>query len=322
MSNQTAAGAEAPMLLTVSERRDVAQDIVELTLRNEEGTALRPWAAGAHIDLELGDGLTRQYSLLGDLSDPSVWRVAILKEPESRGGSVAAHGLAVGDRIPVRGPRNHFALEPSKRYIFIAGGIGITPILPMIAQAQQAGADWQLIYGGRNASTMTYAKELAERYGDKVALYPQDEKGLLPLETLIGSEQEDTLIYCCGPEPLLAAVDAHTSAWPKGSLHVEHFSPKPIDDDMPDQPIEVVLAASGLTLQVPADRSILDVVTEAGIDVLTSCQEGTCGTCETFVLEGKPLHRDSVLTESEKEAGQSMMICVSRACGAKLVLDL
>ncbi|MGR3376372.1 PDR/VanB family oxidoreductase [Salipiger abyssi] len=322
MTVQLNTGPDAPLSLTVTDKRIVARDIVELTLRNADHSALPDWRPGAHIDLLLGDALVRQYSLLGDCTDPTTWRVAILREPESRGGSVAAHKLEVGQPVDVRGPRNHFALSPSSRYLFIAGGIGITPLIPMLASAEKAGADWKLSYGGRSAETMAYGAELKALYGDRVTLYPQDEAGLLPLATLLGTPDEETRIYCCGPEALLSAVEAQTAGWPKGSLHVEHFTPKPVEDDIPDQPIEVVLAASGLTLHVPADRSILDMVTEAGIDVLTSCQEGTCGTCETVVLEGEPLHRDSVLTESEREAGETMMICVSRACGKKLVLDL
>lgn len=322
MNTQPKSGANTPLLLTVTDRRAVALDVVELSVGHADNSPLPAWTAGAHIDLELGEGLTRQYSLLGDMTDPTIWRISILNEPEGRGGSRAAHALKIGDKVCVGGPRNHFALEPSKRYIFIAGGIGITPILPMCAEAEKAGADWTMTYGGRSTKSMAYSDDLIQLYGDKVRLCPQDEKGLLPLEALIGTPQDDTLIYCCGPEALLTAVQAGTKAWPSGSLHVEHFSPVALDDDTANQPIEVVLSASGLTLHVPADRSILEVVTEAGIDVLTSCQEGTCGTCETFVLEGKPLHRDSVLTESEKEAGQSMMICVSRACGTRLVLDL
>lgn len=322
MSTPMNGAGEAHLDLTLRESKTVAQDVVELTLARPDGAALPTWTPGAHIDLELGDGLVRQYSLLGALDDPTVWKVAVLKEPESRGGSVAAHALKAGMTVGVRGPRNHFALEPAPRYLFIAGGIGITPIMAMIASAEAAGADWRLAYGGRSAGSMAYGAELAARHPERVTLYPQDETGLLPLGALLGTPQEGTLIYCCGPEPLLAAVEAQAADWPVGSLHVEHFSPKEITDDAPDTAFEIELAQSGLTLTVPAGRSILDVVSEAGIDVLTSCQEGTCGTCETAVLEGSPLHRDSILTDREKERGESMMICVSRARSAKLVLDL
>jgi ferredoxin-NADP reductase len=229
--------------------------------------------------------------------------------------------LAVGDVVRVRGPRNNFPLEPSPRYLFIAGGIGITPLLPMIATADAAGADWQLVYGGRQRSSMAFLDELA-RHGDRVLVRPQDETGLLDLDGLLATPQADTRVYCCGPEPLLAAVEQRCAGWPPGSLHVERFSPRPPGAPARLEAFEVVLARSELTVDVPPDRSILEVVEDAGIPVLSSCAEGTCGTCETAVLEGLPDHRDSVLSEEERAANDCMMICVSRSCSSRLVLDL
>lgn len=168
---------------------------------------------------------------------------------------------------------------------------------------------------------MAFLNELAG-YGHHVTVWPQDETGLLDLDSLLGTPRADTLIYCCGPEPLLGAVEERSTSWPGGSLRTERFTAKPLTAPVLGESFEVVLQQSGLTVTVPVDRSILSVVEEAGVGVLSSCSEGTCGTCETPVLDGEPDHRDSVLDEDEQKAGDCMMICVSRSCTARLVLDL
>jgi ferredoxin-NADP reductase len=223
--------------------------------------------------------------------------------------------------VDIRGPWNHFALEPSPRYIFIAGGIGITPILPMVARAEAAGAEWTLMYGGRTRASMAFVDELAA-YGDKVTTWPQDEHGLIDLDALLGTPADDALVYVCGPAPLLTAVEERCQSWPSGALHLEHFTAKEVGAPVLDEPFEVELARSGRVLTVPTDRSVVDVLDEAGVLVLTSCGEGTCGTCETRVLGGVPDHRDSVLTPQEQARNDCMMVCVSRSCTARLVLDL
>ncbi|QQM39620.1 PDR/VanB family oxidoreductase [Streptomyces liliifuscus] len=306
----------------VVERRDLAAEgVLALTLRHPLGEELPAWEPGAHVDVILGPDLERQYSLCGDPADRHSWRVAVLREPDGRGGSAHVHGqLEAGDKVRVRGPRNHFALQPSPRYRFVAGGIGITPILPMLAEAEAAGAEWTLLYGGRTRNSMAFVGELSS-YGDKVRVAPQDEAGLLDLDSELGTPQPGTLVYCCGPGPLLDAVEERCAQWPKGSLHVERFQPK-VQETGADTEFEVVLERSGHTLTVPADVSVLDTVRSAGVEVLFSCTEGTCGTCETDVLEGTPDHRDSVLTDEEREAGETMLICVSRCRGKRLVLDL
>ena len=303
----------------VVERREFAADgVLALTLRHPLGEELPGWEPGAHVDVVLGPGLERQYSLCGDPADSSAWRIAVLREPEGRGGSAYVHGqLALGDRVRIRGPRNHFALKPAPRYRFVAGGIGITPILPMLAAAEAAGAEWTLLYGGRTRESMAFTEELG-RYGDKVTFAPQDETGLLDLDSEIGGLADGTLVYCCGPGALLDAVE---SVCPAGALHVERFAPK-AQQGGEDSEFEVVLQRSGRTLTVPVDVSVLDTVRGAGVEVLYSCTEGTCGTCETDVLEGTPDHRDSVLSDEEREAGETMLICVSRCRGPRLVLDL
>ena len=306
----------------VESKQEVAEGVVALTLRQIADEPLPRWSPGAHVDLILDGVPTRQYSLCGDAANHHVWRLGVLRDPAGGGGSRYVHDqLRAGDTIRVRGPRNNFELADSPRYQFIAGGIGITPILPMIAAAEAASAEWQLLYGGRQRASMAFLGELA-RYGNRVTVAPQDETGLLDLDSLLGTPQPGTLVYCCGPEPLLAAVEQRCHAWPSRSLHVERFSARPLTAPVRAEAFEVKLAQSELTLTIPPDRSILNVVEEAGVGVLSSCAEGTCGTCETAVLSGLPDHRDSVLTEEERRAGDCMMICVSRSCTARLVLDL
>jgi ferredoxin-NADP reductase len=306
----------------VEARDAVADGVVTLTLRGLDGHPLPRWAPGAHVDLLLPDLPPKQYSLCGDPADTHAWRLGVLREPQGRGGSAYVHDtLRVGDVVRVRGPRNNFPLVDAPRYLFIGGGIGITPLLPMAAAAEAAAADWRLVYGGRRRGSMAFLDELA-RYGDRVAVRPQDETGLLDLDALLGTPEPDTRVYCCGPEPLLAAVEQRCAAWPRGALHVERFAAKPVAEPVLAATFEVVLAQSELTLTVPPERSVLSVVEEAGVGVLSSCSEGTCGTCETVVLEGEPDHRDSVLDEDERAAGDCMMICVSRSRTPRLVLDL
>jgi ferredoxin-NADP reductase len=302
--------------LVVTQKEKLADGVVRLTLGAPGGEPLPSWEPGAHVDLLLPGDVVRQYSLCGRPEDTSAYQVAVLREADGRGGSAYVHdSLSPGDRLEVDGPRNHFALVDAERYLFIAGGIGITPILPMLDRVAATGREWQLVYGGRTRSSMAFTAELA-RHGDRVTFRPQDEHGLLDLPSLLADAPSGTAVYCCGPEPLLAAVEA---LGPE-DLHVERFTPRP--DEGPRTAFEVELAGSGRVLPVPADRSILDVLEEAGMTVLSSCREGTCGTCETGVLGGTPDHRDSVLTEAERLESEVMMLCVSRSCSPRLVLDL
>jgi ferredoxin-NADP reductase len=309
--------------LVVADRRLLAEDVVGLTLVDPDGGELPAWTPGAHVDLELGGTLSRQYSLCGSRADRRSYRIAVLRDPASRGGSVFVHDMLVpGSSVRIRGPRNHFALEPAPAYRFIAGGIGITPILPMIAAVDEAGAEWTLLYGGRRRASLAFLDELSA-FGDRVEVCPQDERGLLDLESVLNEPRTDTLVYCCGPEALLAAVEGWCEPWPPGALHVERFAPKPVVAPLAAlDSFEVVLQRSGLTLEVPADQTILDACLDAGVDVLSSCEEGACRTCETRVIEGVPDHRDSVLSEAEHEANQVMTICVSRSLTPRLMLDL
>ncbi|MEU4742820.1 PDR/VanB family oxidoreductase [Actinosynnema sp. NPDC023658] len=314
MTASTEPRAEAELDVLVERKEVVADGVVRLTLRHPRGGPLPAWEPGAHVDLVLGPDLVRQYSLCGDPADRSAFQVAVLREPSGRGGSQHVHSALVeGGTVRLRGPRNRFPLVAAERYLFIAGGIGITPIVPMIRAVAARGASWRLLYGGRTRSSMAFAGELHDRYGDRVVVRPQDETGLLDLDAFLVADAE---VYCCGPESLLAAVEQRHPA----RLHVERFTPKAVEGGR--RSFEVELARSGRTLVVPEDESILHAVEQAGIAVLSSCREGTCGTCETGVLAGVPDHRDSVLDDGERAACDVMMICVSRSRGSRLVLDL
>jgi ferredoxin-NADP reductase len=292
----------------------VAEGVVALELAGDD---LPDWTPGAHIDLVLGDGLVRQYSLCGRTSE-GCWRIAVLETPDSRGGSRAVHRLAAGSTVRVRGPRNHFPVVAARRYLFLAGGIGITPLLPMINEVTAAGADWELYYGGRTLKSMAFTEELP---GDRVHLVPEDTHGRLDLDAILGTPRPDTLVYACGPEGMLAAVEQRCAGWPSGSLHLERFTARAVDKS-DETSFEVVLQHSGKTVTVPAGQSIFETVRQAGVSVLGSCLEGICGTCETEVLDGEIDHRDSVLDEDERESGEVMMICVSRCKGSRLTLAL
>jgi ferredoxin-NADP reductase len=317
-----AAETESELTLQVSRRDSVTDEVVVLELARNDGQPLPEWTPGAHVDLVLPTA-TRQYSLCGDPADRATYRVAVFLEPESRGGSSFIHeSLHEGDEIAVRGPRNHFAFTPAGHVVFIGGGIGITPLIPMMMQADGAGVSWELHYGGRSRTTMAFREELAQRFGDATTtLHPQDEVGLIDLGSLIGTPREDTVVYCCGPGPLLDAVESICASWPKGSLHVERFTAKAVTDRA-DTQFELELAASNKVLTIPADRSILDVLDDEDVIVASSCRDGTCGTCEAVVLEGTPDHRDSVLSPEEQEANDTIMVCVSRSCTPRLVIDL
>ncbi len=311
---------EPELHLVVEKKELLADDVVLLTLRDPSGAELPAWTPGAHLDLVLTEDLVRQYSLCGDPGERSVYRVAVLREPAGRGGSAYVHDVvSEGDTVLVRGPRNRFALVDAPGYVFVAGGIGITPLVPMIAAAHAAGADWQLVHGGRSRASMAFT-ELAGRHPDRVALVPQDEAGLLDVAGILAAAAGRP-VYCCGPEGLLAAVEAEGERLGV-PVHVERFSARPGALDGPDEAFEVELSGSGTVVAVPAGCSILDALEGAGIATLSSCREGTCGTCETGVLAGEPDHRDSLLTEEEQASNEVMMLCVSRSRSPRLVLEL
>lgn len=307
--------------VVVLSRRAESDGVVSLELGLPSGDPVPGWEPGAHIDLVLPDGLTRQYSLCGAVDNGKTWRVAVLREREGRGGSRWIHDNAhEGTTLLARGPRNHFPLLDAPRYLFVAGGIGITPLLPMISQVAASGAEWELHYGGRGRASMAFLDEL-ECHGDRVTVRPEDRHGMLDLATILARPAGDALVYCCGPAGLIDAVEERCRTWPAGSLHVERFT-NVVTTSQDDAEFEVELRGSGVTVTVPPHLTILEAVENAGVPVLSSCTEGTCGTCETTVLEGEVDHRDVVLTDDERAANETMMICVSRARCGRLVLDL
>jgi ferredoxin-NADP reductase len=309
--------------LLVERKENVADGVVALTLTGPSGQELPEWSPGAHIDVLLPGSVIRQYSLCGDSNDRRSYRIGVLRDPRSRGGSQFVHDdIDTGMTIRVRGPRNHFPFIDGPEYLFIAGGIGVTPMLPMIAAADAAGADWRMLYGGRSRDSMAFLDELAA-HGDRVTVHPQDEVGFLPLESVLAQPREGLLIYSCGPEPLLAALEGFTAAWPEGTLHIERFAAKPVTAAPSAlETFEVVCQRSGITLKIEPERSILDAAEEAGLKVLASCRAGVCGTCEVDVLGGKPDHRDSVLSAAERTSNEFMLVCISRSLSPRLVLDL
>lgn len=318
-------GAAPPFVLLVHRTTWEADGVLSLELVHPEGKPLPPWSPGAHLDVSAG-GHLRQYSLCSDPRDTGRYRIGVLDEPDSRGGSRYIHTtLRPGQTVEVAGPRNHFALEEAEAYVFLAGGIGITPLLPMAREAERLGVPYRLVHGGRSRLSMAFREELAALRGGTVQWVPQDELGHIDLRAALADLSAGTLVYCCGPEPLLAAVEA---ACPAAQLRLERFAaptgtggPADARNEHEDA-FEVECRASGVTLDVPPDTSVLDAAEAAGLPVASSCRDGICGTCETRVLEGTPDHRDFLLSESERAASTTMMICVSRCASGRLVLDL
>ncbi|UQX00873.1 PDR/VanB family oxidoreductase [Streptomyces sp. RerS4] len=292
-------------------RTEPAEGVVRITLESDEFPA---WTPGAHVDVVLPSGLVRQYSLCGDPADTGRWTIAVRLVEDGRGGSREVHeALVEGAELPVRPPRNRFELVPAPAYVFVAGGIGITPILPMLRAATAAGADWTLLYGGRSRASMPFLPELAA-YGERVTLLPEDETGRPDLTPLAGI-RPGTLVYCCGPEPLMRAV---TEAAPDPSaVRLERFVPAA---PVAAGPFTVELRRSGTEVAVAADESTLAAVRRVRPDTPYSCEQGFCGTCRHRVLAGEVDHRDDLLTDAERTT--SMLLCVSRASKDRIALDL
>lgn len=315
--------------VVVSAVREEADDVRSLLLLDPGGAPLPPWTAGAHIDTVLPSGLVRQYSLCGDRADRSAYRIAVLRDEAGRGGSRELHEVAsVGATLRIRGPRNHFEFRDAPRYLFLAGGIGITPIHAMVHEAVRRGVPWELYYGGRTRRSMAFAEELSRLPSGSVHLVPQDEQGILDLDAIVARAPEGTAVYCCGPEPMLTAAEGACARLGRvAALHLERFAaagPRPAEaaTATPAEEFVVVLQRSGRELTVPPERSLLDVVREVVPDILFACEEGFCGSCETRVLEGQPEHHDSLLSDDERERSETMMICVGRSRSSRLVLDL
>lgn len=304
----------------------VAEGVVKLRFTALDGAALPRWTPGAHIDIECGaPGLTRQYSLCGDPDDTSALEIAVLCEPEGRGGSAWVHAkLRAGDTVHIRGPRNHFRMDESaSKAIFIAGGIGITPIGAMARRARTLGMDYELHYSGRSRKNMAFLAELAQLHGERLHVHAGDEGRRNDLPALLAKPEPGTQIYACGPAGMLQALQDCCAAWPGDALRTEHFvATATALDPAQEHAFELELRDSGRIVGVRADQTVLAALRAAGVAVRSDCEEGLCGSCEVPVLAGQVDHRDVVLTRSERQASVKMMACCSRAAGKKLVLAL
>lgn len=322
--------AQTPRLRTRSMQiqavQRVADGVVALDLADPDGAPLPGWEPGAHIDVWLPSGLIRQYSLCGLPAATGSYRIAVLHVADGRGGSAEVYTLRMGDRIEVGGPRNNFPLVLAEEYLFVAGGIGVTAILPMVRAAESAGLSWRLVYGGRSRSAMAFADELVTLGGGRVQLVPADTAGLPDLAAAVAATSPATAIYACGPEPMLAALEELVSTdFPDRHLHTERFGPRrgPDSASSSDTEFTVELRRSGQTLAVPAGRSLFDVLRDAAPGaVSSSCEQGFCGSCEIPVLGGIPDHRDTVLPPGQRDRRDVIYPCVSRARSAALALDL
>ncbi|MCK7623521.1 PDR/VanB family oxidoreductase [Streptomyces sp. RS10V-4] len=325
------AGGPAGRRLRVARRTVVAEGVVALRL---EGGRLPAWEPGAHLDLVLPSGAVRPYSLCGEPADAvradgGSYTVAVRLIEDGRGGSREVHeALREGTAVEVRGPRNHFPLVDHPAYLFVAGGIGITPILPMVRRAEAAGVPWRLLYAGRSRASMPFLAEVAELAGGagggRLTVVAEDEDGRPDLAGALAGVPAHAAVYCCGPQPLMDAVAALLPDGPEGpALHTERFAPGAGGTDSAAEPFEVELRRSGRTVTVPAGTSVLRALRDQALpDLPYSCEQGFCGTCRQRVLAGDVDHRDELLTGAER--ADSLLICVSRAkpgtCG--LALDL
>lgn len=296
--------------------------VVSLRLASTSGHRLPAWTAGSHIDVHLGSSIVRQYSLCGSPAELDTYRIAVLREEHGQGGSSYVHEkLRIGQELRITGPRNNFQLKPAKSYVFVAGGIGITPLLPMITEADASATPWRLLYAGSGRSHMAFLAEV-DSWGDRVELHPDDEGARIDLVKTVDGLAEDEHLYACGPAAMLEELESLCAEKRPGCLHLERFMPKRREDtSSTDGTIEVECRASNISVSVPGTCSILDAMEQAGIDWPSSCREGVCGTCEATVLEGVPDHRDSLLSPEEQESGETLMVCVSRAKTDRLVID-
>ncbi|KAF4335584.1 cytochrome P450 monooxygenase [Fusarium beomiforme] len=312
--------------MVVGDVTKVANKIIRLTLCPKDGEKVPKWSPGSHIDVQAGTIGHRQYSICSKPSDDGFIQIAVLKESDT-GASNWIHQNAVkGSEISVHGTRNHFSLElGSRKTIFIAGGIGITPIIPMAEAAKEAGVNYSILYLGRSRGNLAFVNDLREAHQDRFMLWVSQDQGgaRFDIKAFLAQENlEDLRVYCCGPEALLTGIEEVLADAPPGVLRLERFAANSTGNTKPNTSFEVILARSNKTLRVPEDKSVLEVINEAGAGVMSTCSTGVCGTCEVRVLDGLVDHRDVVLTHSEKAGGKSMMPCVSRCLGKKLTLDL
>jgi ferredoxin-NADP reductase len=318
---------ESRRSLRVTDIRAEARGVVLVELRAPDGGALPPFAPGAHLEIELPNGLIRHYSLANDSREKDRYLIGVGRDLKSRGGSDYVHReLRCGATLQVGGPRNNFPLDPDARsYLFVAGGIGITPIMAMVRWCVANGRDWRLHYAARSRARAAFYEELRDFARERVVFHFDDEAGtVLDVAATLSRVPEGARIYCCGPASLMTAMAEAAAPLPAGTVRFEYFTAAEAAAPAAEgeKAFTIVLRRSGVTLAVPPDRSILEVLEEHGRAHPFSCREGLCRTCETAVCEGEPDHRDFVLSEEEQRAGKTMTICVSRARSDRLVLDL
>ncbi|WP_406816716.1 PDR/VanB family oxidoreductase [Mycobacterium sp. M23085] len=300
----------------VTNRELVAPDVVALTLADPAGGLLPGWTPGAHIDVRLPSGRRRQYSLCGLPARRTDYRIAVRRIADGGGGSVEMHDtFKVGDKLEFEGPRNAFYLVTDEREVlFVIGGIGVTPILPMIQTAQQRGIDWRAVYAGRSREYMPLLDEVVAVSPDRVTVWADDERGGFPTASdLLADAGAATAVYVCGPTAMLEAVRTARNEHVNAPLHYERFGPPPVVDGLP---FELELARSKRILSVPENRSALDVMLDRDSTTAYSCQQGFCGTCKVKVLAGQ-VDRRGRCAEGDDE----MLVCVSRAKSGRVVID-
>lgn len=309
------------MKMRVSEMREEAGDVRVYTLRHPLRTDLPEGTPGAHVDIRLPDGKIRQYSLCGNPADWSMYQIAVKREADGRGGSHWVHDtLEVGSEVHVSAPRSNFSLtRGAKRHVLVAGGIGITPFLAMTQWLAKQNADFALHYCSRLASP-PFVDQLAKLCGDRLHVYTSqgDQPRRFDPVGAFKHVEDDTHVYCCGPQSLTDAVREATSHWPEERVHFEAFQAM-IDENFNPEPFDITIASTGQVLRVPADRSALDVLRDAGFVLPSSCELGVCGSCECGYRDGVVIHRDSVLNVGARQ--DRMMLCVSRA-RVQVTLDL
>lgn len=316
--------AHKTLTMRVQAMRYEARGIVSLELQDPDGAALPEYGPGAHIDLHLGNGLVRSYSLCGAPEVRDRYTVGVLLDRNSRGGSRFVHEqLRVGATLTIGAPRNNFELDESAAHtVLVAGGIGVTPIVCMARRLAELGRPFTLVYCARTRAEAAFLDSLSA-YGDAVRFHFDDEAGAPPdLKAMLAGQDAQTHLYCCGPGPMLNAFEAACEAHGYPNVHIERFAADPSTEAVQEGEYVVQLSRTGSLVKVPSGKSLLDALLDAGLDVEHSCREGVCGSCETAVLEGCPDHRDSVLSNSERASNKTMMVCVSGCKGSRLVLDL
>ncbi|MDB5939984.1 MAG: Flavodoxin reductase (Ferredoxin-NADPH reductase) family 1 [Polaromonas sp.] len=321
-------GPEAPLRVRVARKQPAGADIAIFELVSADGAALPPFSAGSHVDVALGNGLTRQYSLCNDPGESHRYQIAVLKDTRGRGGSRAMHdSVHEGGLLSISAPRNHFALaHGAKESVLLAGGIGITPLICMAERLSMIGQPFTLHYCTRSPDRTAFRDRIeTSRYRSHVRFHfddgPQEQK--LDLAALLGTSKPGVHVYTCGPKGFMDAVlsTARASGWPEDQLHYEFFSAEPVKLAT-DGAFEVQLASSGRVIPVAADQTVVAALAAGGVEVPVSCEQGVCGTCLVRVLQGEPDHRDFYLTPEEQAANDQFLPCCSRARSARLVLDL